>query len=136
MTFFAVVVCAIITIIILGVGIYLAYVFFADGSFYVGALTIVGIIVILALTWGLPVWYFQNTASGKRALKSQNSNFNNGIQREIIVYDIEGDVIERYSGKFDIDYSSERILFDDEEGNRHIVYFKTGTIVVNEISDE
>lgn len=136
MTFFAVVVCAIITIIILGVGIYLAYVFFADESFYVGALTIVGIIVILALTWGLPVWYFQNTASGKRALKSQNSNFNNGIQREIIVYDIEGDVIERYSGKFDIDYSSERILFDDEEGNRHIVYFKTGTIVVNEISDE
>lgn len=136
MTFFAVVVCAIITVIVVSIGAYLTYLFSTDGPIFAGVITIVAGLVILALTWGIPVWYFQNTASGKRALKSQNSNFNNGIQREIIVYDIEGDVIERYSGKFDIDYSSERILFDDEEGNRHIVYFKTGTIVVNEISDE
>lgn len=97
---------------------------------------IIGVTVIIAIiagTWFGLVWYFNNTASGARALKTQQSNFDNGINRVITVYDIEGDVIQQYEGKFDIDYSDERILFDDEQGNRHIIYFKTGTVIVTEV---
>ena len=91
------------------------------------------IIAVIAGTWFGLVWYFNNTASGARDLKTQQSNFNNGINRVITLYDIEGDVIQQYEGKFDIDYSDERILFDDEQGNRHIIYFKTGTVIVTEV---
>ena len=66
-------------------------------------------------------------------MKTQDSNFNNGIEREVIVYDMDGDIIQTYTGKFDIEYEDERILFDDENGLRHVIYFKTGTVIVNEI---
>lgn len=97
---------------------------------------IIGVTILIAIiagTWFGLVWYFNNTAAGARALKTQQSNFDNGINRVITVYDIEGDVIQQYEGKFDIDYSDERILFDDEQGNRHIIYFKTGTVIVTEV---
>lgn len=95
--------------------------------------SIVGV-VLLAIIWGTPLCYFKFTATGKRAVKTQLSELNNGIQREITVYDINGKVIEQFQGHFDIEYSAERIMFDDEKGNRHIVYFKTGTVIVNEVS--
>lgn len=94
-------------------------------------LVIVGI--VLACLWGFGIFYFGHTESGKRALKNQNSELNGGIEREVNVYDVEGDLIQSYRGKFDIEYENERILFDDENGNRHIIYFKTGTIIVNEM---
>lgn len=99
---------------------------------------IIGVTILIAIiagTWFGLVWYFNNTAAGARALKTQQSNFGNGINRVITVYDIEGDVIQQYEGKFDIDYSDERILFDDEQGNRHIIYFKTGTVIVTEVTN-
>ena len=49
----------------------------------------------------------------------------------------EGDLIHEYTGKFDIEFNdNERILFDDENGNRHVIYFKTGTVIVDEVDDE
>ena len=77
-------------------------------------------------------FFYANTAIGRRALKSQKSNFNNGIQRTVRVYDVEGDIIEEYEGKFDIEYDSDRILFDDEHGKRHIIYYTTGTVIIDE----
>jgi len=78
-------------------------------------------------------WYYSSTASGARALKSQESNFNMGIKRKVTVYDVEGDIIKEYEGKFDVDYDNDRIIFDDEKGLRHIIYYPTGTIVIDEI---
>ena len=83
--------------------------------------------------WIFANWYCNNTESGKRALKTQNSNFNAGIEREVIVYDMNGHELERFQGKFDVDYTNDRVMFDDENGNRHIIYFKSGTVIVNEI---
>ena len=48
---------------------------------------------------------------------------------------MDGDVLAHYKGKFDVEYSDERILFDDENGQRHIIYFKSGTVVVDEVSE-
>ena len=78
------------------------------------------------------IWYFNSTASGRRAFKSQESNFSNGIERVVRVYDINGQLITEYDGKFDITYDNDRILFDDEKGKRHIIYYPTGTVVIDE----
>ena len=81
--------------------------------------------------FGMIMWY-QNTESGRRALKSQELNFNGGIERTVEVYDATGNLIKRYSGKFDVDYDDDRIIFDDENDKRHVIYYPTGTIVIDE----
>ena len=86
-------------------------------------------IVIIML---IMIWYFNSTASGRRAFKTQEGNFNNGIERIVKVYDVNGQLITQYDGKFDITYDDDRILFDDENGKRHIVYYPTGTVVIDE----
>ena len=90
--------------------------------------------ILIAGTWLGLVWYFNNTAEGFRKLKTQKSNLTGGITREITVYSMDGKVLEQFRGKFDIEYADERILFDDENGDRHIIYFKSGTVIVNEVS--
>ena len=93
---------------------------------------IIPIVIIIAL-WGVGFWYYNNTESGKRAIKTQESDFNGGIKRKVTVYDVEGDVIVEYQGKFDVEYDDDRILFDDEEGLRHIIYYPTGNVIVDEV---
>lgn len=102
---------------------------FIDGG-YVTALGIAAILII-----GICIamhWYYGNTQSGKRAIKSQESNFNEGIERTVKVYDVNGELITEYDGKFDITYDDDRILFDDENGKRHVIYYPTGTVVIDE----
>ena len=81
-------------------------------------------------------WYFGNTESGMRAMKDQESNFGNGINRIVMVYDVNGNVITTYEGRFDIETDKNSyILFDDEDGYRHVIYYTTGTITIDEIPD-
>ena len=80
---------------------------------------IVGAILCVAML-GCFIFYYQFTAAGKRAYKTQESNLSNGINREVVVYDMEGEVIKEYKGKFDITYDNDRILFDDEEVLRRL----------------
>ena len=96
----------------------------------IGAL--VGVIISFFILMGM-MWYFNNTASGARAFKTQESNFNMGIQRKVTVFDATGNVIKEYEGKFDIEYDDDRILFDDEKGLRHIIYYPTGTVIIDEV---
>lgn len=93
---------------------------------------VISAIVIISLTIGMR-WYYSNTESGKRAMKSQESNFNAGIERRVEVYDVEGELIKEYEGKFDVTYDDDRILFDDEKGKRHVIYYSTGTVVIDEV---
>lgn len=95
---------------------------------------IIALVLCLIVTFGT-LWFFQNTESGKRALKTQESNFNKGIERKVSVYDMEGELIHEYKGKFDLEYDNDRILFDDENGLRHIIYYPTGTIIIDELNE-
>lgn len=88
-------------------------------------------IAIIVIVLGGMLFYYNATASGKRAFKSQKSELENGIERVVTVYDMEGDVIKVYDGKFDVTYD-DRILFDDEQGKRHVIYYSTGTVTVDE----
>lgn len=93
--------------------------------------TIISVLLIFAIGIGMH-WYYKNTASGKRAFKSQESNFKDGIERTVKVYDVNGQLITEYDGKFDITYDNDRILFDDEKGKRHVIYYPTGTVIIDE----
>lgn len=84
-------------------------------------------IIVLMLMF----WWFGNTESGKRALKSQESDFNGGVERTVEVYDVTGNLIKQYEGKFDVSYDNDRIIFDDEKGNRHVIYYPTGTVIID-----
>lgn len=89
--------------------------------------------VLLTLLSGLFIWYRSTSESGRRAMKDQQSNLNGGINRTVSVYDINGNLIKEYTGKFDIEKDrNSYILFDDENGNRHVIYYTTGTIIIDE----
>ena len=79
--------------------------------------------------------YNTRTESGKRHLKSWESETSGGINRTVTVFDIEGDELAKYTGKFDIEESSQegvvKIKFDCE-GKRHIIYAQTGTVLIDE----
>lgn len=92
---------------------------------------LVGAVVSILILVGM-LWYYGNTETGKRAMKSQESNLDGGIERTVTIYDIKGDVISEYEGKFDVDYNDSRIIFDDENGKRHIIYYKTATVIIDE----
>lgn len=89
------------------------------------------IIATIAICFAMG-WWLYNSESGKRAIKDTKSNLSGGIERTVTVYDIDGEIIQQYSGKFDVSYDSERIKFDDEKGKRHIIYYTTGTIIIDE----
>lgn len=134
MTVGAIVVCLTFTLVILIFGGIIAYGAYDMGDSIIGM--IISIVVTLVITiaiWVGSFWYYNNTETGARALKTQDSNFNGGIERQVIVYDANGEIIEEYQGKFDVEYQSNQILFDDENGQRHIICFGSGTVIINEV---
>lgn len=68
-------------------------------------------------------------ASCDRQMKSINSNMSGGIDRTVTLYDYQGDVLDSWSGKFDVSEDDNEIYFDDAEGKRVIIQ---GGIVVCE----
>lgn len=96
------------------------------------AVEVLLVLVCAAALTAFCLWSLYGTESGKRSIKSFESNVSGGVERTVTVYDMDGDVIATYSGKFDVDYTDERILFDDEDGKRHVIYFKSGTVVIDE----
>lgn len=103
----------------------------ADSSVASVITVLIAILIIAGVFFGMR-WYFNNTAAGSRAIKTQQSSLNNGIERTVRVYDVNGQLIQRYEGKFDVDYDDNRIIFDDEYNKRHIIYYPTGTIIIDE----
>lgn len=135
MTVGGIVLCILGTIVVLIIAGLIAY-SLMDNDYKIGALGVVAVgMALIAGIWVFGNWWYTSTEEGKRALKTQDSNFNGGITREVMVYDMDGDLLAEYRGKFDIEYSDERIMFDDENGQRHIIYFKSGTVVVNELPE-
>ncbi len=118
-------------LIIVGIGGSITFVCFKD-SRVVGSISLM---ITILLTIGIivgSIWYFNNTESGKRNVKDWQSNIDNGIERIVTVYDVSGKEIKKYEGRFDVSYDSDRIKFDDEQGKRHVIYYTTGTITIDE----
>ena len=109
----------------------------ADSNWGACIIGILITIIVVGATLGIGYWYYNNTADGARALKDERSNLNNGLMREIIVTAEDGRQIFYYKGKCDIETDkSDYILFEDEEGYRHIIYKGAlDTIIVNELTE-
>lgn len=115
---------------IIGFGVYRIKDSCGDKSEIKQGVLIIGAAIVFSSCF---VWYMSTSAVGKRALKDQEINLQNGTQRTVRVFDINGNQIEEYMGFFDIETDKESyILFDDENGKRHIIYYTTGTIIVDE----
>lgn len=79
------------------------------------------VIMILAMCSGCASW--------RREIKSVKSDFHNGLDRTVTVYDYNGKIIKSWSGKFDVSSSETEVYFDDENNKRVIIH---GGIVINE----
>lgn len=91
--------------------------------------------VVLALTFGIGKWYYSSTASGQRALKDQESEFSNGVERVIKVIADDGYVLYEYRGKTDVEVHDEYIVFDEKNARRILYRSKTSTLLVEEVND-
>lgn len=121
----------VIGVIVLIVGVGLAIGAFTEDEKGLGIGTLIVSLILAATCIVAPIIYMQ-TEAGQRALKDQKSNFGDGIERTVTVYDINGEIIEQYSGKFDVETTSEYIIFDDENDKRHMIYYTTGTVIIDE----
>lgn len=109
---------ALFVILIAGIGIFIA----VDADATKRALTILICILLIAGVFFGMRWYFNNTASGQRALIDQKSNLSNGMDRIINVYTANGDLIATYEGQIDIDTNDGGYVKFDFEGKRYIYY--------------
>lgn len=125
-------ICIFVIIAIIGIGGVIAWMLYESEHIVSMCFTVIVIVLLCIGTIGGTIWYYNNTESGKRAIKDWKSNTSGGITRTVTVYDINGKEIAKYEGKFDVEYNAERIKFDDEDGKRHIVYYTTGTIIIDE----
>lgn len=132
-TFWNYIILAVITVTIAAVTVFI----FID-SRPAKATTICTILIEVILMGLLIVGcgaYNTHTETGKRALKSWDSEKSGGLQRTITVYDMQGEEVARYQGKFDIEESQNdgvvKVKFDID-GKRHIIYAQTGTVLIDE----
>lgn len=88
---------------------------------------IVTFVVILAMFGGF-MFYYHRTESGQRAFKTQQSNFDGGLNRTVTVYSYSGDEIRSWTGKFDVTENDQETYFDID-GRRVIIQ---GGIIINE----
>ena len=89
-------------------------------------------LVAIGICWG-GHWYYGSTADGIRAMKDQQSNFDNGLNREITITAEDGREIFSYKGKCDIEHNDGYILFETEDNKRMMIYYGvTDTIIIKE----
>lgn len=125
-------------VVIIGVAILITSIIvgifcFTDDEVGSGNVSVAIGLILAAVCIITPIVY-SHTESGKRALKDQQSNFDGGIERTVEVYDVKGELVKTYEGKFDIETNADGkyIIFDDENGKRHQIYYTTGTVCIEE----
>lgn len=129
MTIAAVALLAILAV----VGLFVSFMCFTDEP----KMGVIVLLVVLLVWVGAFVafkWYYGSTASGARALKDQQSNLNQGLNREITITAEDGREIYHYKGKCDIETQDRYILFEGEDGLRRTIYWGiTDTIIIEEL---
>ena len=114
-----------IAVIILAIAVALVVIEATDslgGGIATGVIGLfVGIILIVV--------HFLGTESGGRALKNISSDFS-GLERTMQVYDMTGNLLKTYEGKFDINNNEQGVIKFDLNGKRHLIY--NAIVIVDE----
>lgn len=90
---------------------------------------VIVVVAISGLIGGYWSWYLKHTASGIRIRKDFVSQVDNGIPREIKVYNPDGKVIMDEKGKFDIKHTNRSLQYVDQNNHKHNIYFGDNTTV-------
>nr|WP_302147763.1 hypothetical protein [Limosilactobacillus mucosae] len=90
---------------------------------------VIVVVAISGLIGGYWTWYLKHTASGIRIRKDFVSQVDNGIPREIKVYNPDGKVIMDEKGKFDIKHTNRSLQYVDQNNHKHNIYFGDNTTV-------
>lgn len=114
-------------------GVVLAVFCFTSDAPVAGLITLLVTIIVLGGLFWFGSWYYSNTASGARAVKDQQVDWSQGVERIIQVVESDGSVSYEYRGKVDIEMHNNYIVFD--ENNKRIILYKsyTSTLVITEI---
>ena len=112
------VICSIFAIIAIVFGI-LGLVMCDSVGGKIASAVIAGIVAIAIFFVG--VWYYNNTASGIRALTDEQSELRNGLDRTVTVYTADGNIIAQYTGQIDLEMDQNYVKFD-WQGKRYIYY--------------
>ena len=120
-------------VILAVVGLFVSFMCFTDDP-KLGVITLLVVLLVWAGTFIAFKWYYGSTASGARALKDQQSNLNQGLNRQITITAEDGREIYHYKGKCDIETQDRYILFEGEDGLRRTIYWGiTDTIIIEEL---
>lgn len=119
--------------IVIIIGVIIAAVLWATDSSIGAVITLlITALIAIGICWG-GHWYCGSTANGIRAMKDQQSNLNNGLNREITITAEDGREIFSYKGKCDIEHNDGYILFETEDNKRIMIYYGvTDTIIIKE----
>lgn len=92
-----------------------------DGKLVQLTAVVAAILLGAGLFFGMR-WYFTSTASGQRAMISEKSDIQNGIDRTVTIYTADGQIIAQYTGKIDLAEKAGGYVLFDFEGKRYTYY--------------
>ena len=124
---------------VLIIGLAIAGWCFYEEGWKLGLCAVLVTVMLTVLIGCYGFWWCNNTAAGARAMKDQQSNLSNGLNREITVVAEDGREIFHYKGKCDIetDHNDNYILFEGEDGLRRMIYYGiTDTVLIMELPDD
>lgn len=108
-----------LAVFIFSIGCCIAY-FFDNGILRIIAV-LLSVLICVGSFFAIR-WYYNNTASGQRALTDQKSELNGGLSRTIKVYTADGKVIAEYEGIIDLEGNAGGYVLFDYEGKRYTYY--------------
>ena len=97
---------------------------------------IIVIILVVCIVISGVIWMTMGRSGIERFKKNWESKWENGIKREIIIYNSVGEEIFQLEGKFDFTYDSSCIEYIDSETNlKHNVFAGDNTtVIINELN--
>lgn len=82
---------------------------------------------------GVSILFNTGCASCERLGKDLSSEFNNGLNRSVYVYDMTGNLIKTYKGNIDIQESEgNKIKFDIFDNNNQRIIIYNAIVIVEE----
>ncbi len=83
---------------------------------------------------GVSILFNTGCASCERLGKDLSSEFNNGLNRSVYVYDMTGNLIKTYKGNIDIQETEaeNKIKFDISDNNNQRIIIYNAIVIVEE----
>lgn len=85
--------------------------------------------VLIGATLVLGLTALAGCESTERMKKDMKSEFHGGLNRTVEVVGINGEVIRKYEGKFDVTADEKRVKFIDDKGKSHLIYRSQADII-------